>query len=442
MFGSCVKRVGLMGASFETGNMGVGALAAGAIRCIRTEWPNAEIFIVDYSKSQSLKTLCLDGEQINVPLISIRFSKNLYLANNIAILLALALTLKVLPFARTRKWLISRNHTLRAIDSIDLFTSISGGDSFSDIYGLRRFLYVSLPQIAVICLGKKLILMPQTYGPFRHRVSRLIARFIFNNSAAIYARDHRSADEVNRICPDGTTRPRVSFRYDVGFALEATKPNRIDIEGLDLATQPRLVGLNISGLLHIGGYNGENMFGLRIEYREFILRLLSLLIAEKGLSVLLIPHVFGSDAPPESDVIASDLVFHACRDQYPNRLGIVRGVYDQGEIKYIVGLSDFFIGSRMHACIAGISQCVPTVAVAYSDKFVGVMESIGLEAVVADARKLDLEELLRYIERLYERRLEFRKELESVIPQVVKAALHPFTSVNANESRISVTQAP
>ena len=38
--------------------------------------------------------------------------------------------------------------------------------------------------------------------------------------------------------------------------------------------------------------------------------------------------------------------------------------YDQHAIKSIIGRCDFFIGSRMHACIAALSQKIPTAAVA------------------------------------------------------------------------------
>ena len=47
-------------------------------------------------------------------------------------------------------------------------------------------------------------------------------------------------------------------------------------------------------------------------------------------------------------------------------------------MKYLIGQCDFFVGSRMHSCIAAVSQCVPAVSIAYSDKFIGVMATLGL----------------------------------------------------------------
>jgi polysaccharide pyruvyl transferase WcaK-like protein len=177
----------------------------------------------------------------------------------------------------------------------------------------------------------------------------------------------------------------------------------------------------------MGGYDRGNMFGLQIDYRELVQRILELLIHTKGVSILLVPHVFGGDENSESDVTACNTVYRACQGKYGDRLGLLRGDYDQGEIKHVIGMCDFFIGSRMHACIAATSQCVPAVAIAYSDKFIGVMETVGIPSVVADARKLNLGEILQRIESLYDWRSSLKRELEGLMPTVIRAAIQPFS---------------
>jgi colanic acid/amylovoran biosynthesis protein len=427
-------RIGLIGASFETGNMGVGALAAGAIRCIHTQWPGSEIFILDYAKKGSSQLLSLDGKTVEIRLLNIRFSKKLYLSNNIAALIVTALIVRLVPSRKARQWLSSTNPTFQEIYRSDMFASIAGGDSFSDIYGLRRFFYVTLPQILIILMGRKLILLPQTFGPFHSRLSRMIARFITKNAESIYTRDYHSIAEIDRLREDKNSGPQPAFRYDVGFALEPTTPNTVSTDGeFDLSCD-RLVGFNVSGLLYMGGYNRGNMFGLCVDYRELVMRTLDLLIA-KGASVLLVPHVFGSDESSESDVIACNSVYQACGDKYGRHLGLLRGHYDQGEIKHVIGKCDFFIGSRMHACIAALSQCVPSVCIAYSDKFIGVMETIDHAGVVADARKLSMDELLVQVEQSYDCRSTSRQQLEQSMPPVARAALRLFSEDNHDSRR-------
>jgi colanic acid/amylovoran biosynthesis protein len=420
-------RIGLIGASFDTGNMGVGALAAGAIRCIHNQWPDAEIFILDYAKKNSLHQIRLGDEEIQVELLNIRFSKKLYLSNNIAVLIAIALILRLIPSGRIRRWVASKNFALHEIYRSNIFTSIAGGDSFSDIYGLRRFFYIALPQILIILLDRRLILLPQTFGPFRSRLSRIVARFIIRNAKSIYARDRRSITVIEKLCGDKDSVAKPAFRYDVGFALEPTMPGNVTTDGEFNLTDHKIVGLNVSGLLYMGGYDRGNMFGLQIDYQELVRRIMDLLIHTKGVSILLVPHVFGDDENSESDVIACKTVYRACGEKYGDRLGLLRGDYDQGEIKYVIGMCDFFIGSRMHACIAATSQCVPAVAIAYSDKFIGVMETVGVPSVVADARKLNLDELLARIESLYDMRSSLKRELEGLMPGVIGAAIQTFS---------------
>jgi colanic acid/amylovoran biosynthesis protein len=420
-------RIGLIGASFGTGNMGVGALAAGAIRCLHDRWPDADIFILDYAIKSSAHQLLLNDVQVRIELLNIRFSKKLYQSNNIAMLIVLASLISLIPSSKICNWILSKNKTLREIYRSNMFASVAGGDSFSDIYGLRRFVYVTLPQILVILVGVKLILLPQTFGPFHSRLSRIVARFITKKADVIYARDHQSAAIVNDLHGKSESSPKPMFRYDVGFALQPTAVAGPFTKSQCVMADGGFVGVNVSGLLYMGGYNKDNMFGIQADYHEFVHSLLDLLIIAKGASVLLIPHVFGDNESSESDVTACNAVYQHCKDRFGHRLNLLQGVYDQGEIKYVIGRCDFFIGSRMHACIAALSQCVPSVCVAYSDKFIGVMETINQPGLVADARKLDKDQLLAWCEQCYEHRNEVRQRLEEFMPEVLEEALHLFS---------------
>ena len=413
--------------------MGVGALAAGAIRCLLNGYPQADIRFLDYGKTTSIQTLHLKDTDISVPVINMRFSWRFYLPNNIAVLMSLAILAKVIPFRQWRKWILSRNATLREIQQMDLFASIAGGDSFSDIYGMERLLYVSLPQFLVLLLGKRLILLPQTAGPFRGRFAKAIARYIFSRADRVYSRDYRGLEEMKALLGNDRATSNFSFCYDVGFVLDPIAPDHIDVVGLPSFGERRrpLVGLNVSGLLFMGGYTANNMFGLRADYKELISAIIDFLITKKGADVFLVPHVFGADPDSETDTAACDKAFGRLKDKYPGRLGLLQGQFDQNQIKYVIGKCDFFIGARMHACIAAVSQSVPAVCVAYSDKFIGVMETIGIESIVADARKLDIDGVLRVVERSFDQRVAIRQQLDQKMPEVKSMVLNLFVNESA-----------
>jgi colanic acid/amylovoran biosynthesis protein WcaK/AmsJ len=430
-------KISLLGAAFDTGNMGVSALTAGAIATILHQFPEAQISLLDYSKQGRDIPFLHQGRRILVQLVNMRFSKSFYLGNHIAVLILLSLILKLIPSQKFRKKLVANNRCLGAIDDCDLVASIAGGDSFSDIYGMARMLYVSLPQILILLLGKKLVLLPQTIGPFGKRTARAIAKFILNRADLVYSRDYRGLKDAEALMARSKNPDKVRFCYDVGFIIDSTPPRDLGLVGLPARSTrgSPFVGLNISGLLFMGGYNRKNMFGLSVDYKAFNHHVIDFLIRSKGAGVLLVPHVFGGHC--ESDTLACEAVYEALKAKYGDSLGIARGNHDFAQVKYVIGLCDFFIGARMHACIAAISQNVPTVPIAYSRKFVGVMETVGIGGNVIDPRTMSEDEMLRVIDRAFDHRTLGRRQLEQRMPQVKEAVLSLFEGMEELAARQS-----
>jgi polysaccharide pyruvyl transferase WcaK-like protein len=291
--------------------------------------------------------------------------------------------------------------------------------------------YGTLPQLLALLAGKKLVLLPQTLGPFKSRIARFAARYILRRAQLVYARDHRTLRETVAAFGFEHLSGKFRFHYDVGFVVDAVAPAQIDLVGLPVEKQEWScrVGLNVSGLLAMGGYTRNNMFRLYSDYNKLVKRLIEFLIDIKKAEVLLVPHVFGRAG--ESDAAVCEKVYEELKTRYQGRLGFVRGRYNQNEIKYIIGSCDFFIGSRMHACIAALSQNIPAVAVAYTDKFIGVMESIGRGGSVADPREMTEEEIVMFVDRAFEQRASVRQELEKTMPQVKATALRLFDDIEA-----------
>lgn len=425
-------RICLLGVTFKTRNLGVGALTAGTLRCIFHRFPQAKIFFLDYGKQSPDCSFESEGRRIPIQTVLMRFSVKFYLANNIVLLILMSLGLKLVPFAKLRRKLIAKNDCLRCIHQADMIGSMAGGDSFSDIYGLGRFLYVSLPQLLVLLMGKKLLLLPQTLGPFEGLLAKRIARYILKRAEVIYSRDQAGLTSARALVGGNHKAEKLRFCYDVGFVVDSVVPAHMDLSGLPVkqAQDSCIVGLNVSGLLFMGGYSRNNMFGLKTDYRELVYQIIELLIGEKNAVVMLVPHVFGGTEHPESDSVVCEKIYEALKAKYRRNLYFVRGNYDQSEIKHIIGLNEFFIGSRMHACIAALSQCIPAVAIAYSDKFAGVMRTVGMESFVADLRRLGKNEILTAVGLAYEQRGLVRRQLEHKMPEVKETVLDLFRCVD------------
>jgi len=414
-------KICLLGVSFDTGNMGVSALAESSIKIIVNRWPDAEVTLLGTGVTDTERNLAVSGREVRVRTRRLRFCKNIFLRSHCFVLLLNAMLIRLMPFQSIKNLLSRVNPYVKMLLETDKAFDITGGDSFSDIYGMRRFLIFGFLQKWLITLYRKeLVLLPQTYGPWSSPVTRLMARLILRRSGAVYARDRAGVKDVKDILGNQDVNGKVRFMPDVAFVLDPHEPDSIDIGHLAEARgeDSVVVGLNVSGLLFNGGYTQENMFSLKIDYRKLIYSAVESMMKDKRVLVLLVPHVFTPHRPVEDDPGACAEVFERLNEEFPGRIFLTRGQYDHTDIKYVIGLCDFFIGSRMHACIAALSQCIPAVGIAYSKKFHGVFESIGLGTCVAEAYRCSDEDVLSVIEAAFERREQTTRHLKEVIPGI------------------------
>ena len=225
----------------------------------------------------------------------------------------------------------------------------------------------------------------------------------------------------------GKENKHANFGYDMGFVLEPRIENEM-IPGwlTDIKKEKSLIGLNVSGLLYIGGYSGKNMFRLKGNYRKIINSIIEYFIHKHNVHIMLVPHVLGGVDNIESDVLACHSVFWEINPDLQNHLHIINDGYDHHELKAIIGECNFFLGSRMHACIAALSQGIPSVGLAYSNKFKGVFESVGMQELLIDLRDHDHCAVVELIDKLYCRCHDFHEKLMLKMPEVRSSVLSLF----------------
>lgn len=469
-------KVLLLGASLGTGNRGVSALGASLVRLFRTSHPDLTVGMLLGHRTSTPFVLPSVAGPLTVPVLNYRLSPRAGSSKNLFVWLVLACFYRALPLASWRAFLRRRHPLIRASAESQSIGDIRGGDSFSDIYGVRGFLLGSLGVLAVLLVRGHIVLFPQTYGPYKSLWARAVARFILRRASIILSRDRESMGTVTRLI--GQT-DRCQFCPDVAFSLEARPPESVQIapplpsefplSALRVSAFERsavsgpssvvsdsplpsefqlsafnvsafenppssglLIGLNVNGLMFNGGYTRKNMFGLRLDYPQFLVRLLERLLADTPVRVLLVPHTFAPPASVESDPAACRKVREQLSPALQSRVHLVEGEYDQSEIKGVIGHCDFFIGSRMHACIAALSQGIPAIGVAYSKKFRGVFETVGAEDWIIDGRDMDADQAVKRVLELYAQRDVLRTRLATTVPAaqarlyaVFKELLHP-----------------
>jgi polysaccharide pyruvyl transferase WcaK-like protein len=268
--------------------------------------------------------------------------------------------------------------------------------------------------------GTNLILLPQTYGPFKRSLARTLARVVLSGSAAVYSRDEEGLREIRKLMNGKPMRAVPEVCPDVAFTLDAIRGKTEQTKELERLRShgQRIIGLNISGLLYNGGYTGKNDFNLKCDYKQVVLEVTRLFAAKDNHVVVLVPHVLPRNFPVENDLEACKALVQSLPAETRQKVIVLDGTYDQSEVKYLIGLCDFFMGARMHSTIAALSQCVPAVAMAYSKKFAGVFQTAGMEDCVVDMRTLSDEDVVQKITEIYANSDAVRARLEKIVPHI------------------------
>lgn len=401
-----------MGAALDTGNLGVSALGLSVITGLAERRPSVQPVVFDHGRG--VREVPVDfgpaGER-TIRQIGASNSRRFYRSDT-------------LGFMRAARLLgTSWPPGLRALATSEAVLDISGGDSFTDLYGARRFQSVTTLKRLAVQAGAKLILLPQTYGPFFHDRSKRIARELIAASTSAWARDPVSYAALAELMGSQFDPTRHREGVDVAFALPALSPSSAEADLIDAwrdGDSGPLVGVNVSGLLY-NNPEAAGRYGLKADYREVVHELVRRLLVEAGCRVVLVPHVVATD-PHESDILACRAVVDRLRSVSGGRLEMAPVLTDPRHAKWMIAKFDWFCGMRMHSTIAALSSGVPTAAIAYSDKTRGVFETCGQAAAVADPRVLETRELFEHVWESWCSRAELSRTLRERLPHVVLRA--------------------
>jgi colanic acid/amylovoran biosynthesis protein len=281
----------------------------------------------------------------------------------------------------------------RAIARSQAVLDISGGDSFTDLYGSKRFRAMILTKRMALDSGVPLVLLPQKLGPFRDQALASEAVDILTRATAVWVRDADSFRFLQDSLGARFDPVRHRLGVDVAVALPEKRPVDLDDVLQDWLSSDRhfpLAGLNVSGLLCNAASEAKRAFGLAEPHNEQIEALArGILNADPEVRLLLLPHVHRLETDAESDLAAARFLMRRLGSLAEGRVLVLEDQSDAMELKWILARLDWFAGARMHATIGAFSSGVPTLGLGYSDKAYGVFSECGIGDEIADLRHLD-----------------------------------------------------
>lgn len=409
----------LAGAAPDTGNLGVSALCYSTIANLLEHKESLSVNVLGHGSHNKQEKFHINGSK-SANIVAAKHTRRLYDPSSF---INIRYSIKLGPLA---------SKTAKLFRNSKAILDISGGDSFTDLYGRRRFDAIVLPKIIAVENNIPLILLPQTYGPFNPNGSEIkIAQDLIKRSTLAYARDQYSFEYMKELLGSAFNPETHKQGVDVAFLLPATPFDQVKAKGLipEREANTEVFGINVSGLIYNDPEAALNQYGIKVDYHQLLEKFITYVLANSDGDIWLVPHVLARFEHFESDAFACEKLKSHFTDAQQKRIKVVSGKYDQCEIKGVIAQCDWFTGTRMHSTVGSLSMMVPTAAIAYSGKTRGVFATAGQEDKVFDARKESTEDLLAQLINAWKLRNITRAELQRDIPLLKQRAHQQFEEI-------------
>lgn len=261
---------------------------------------------------------------------------------------------------------------------------------------------------------KPLYGLPQSIGPFRRSWERRLTRWIYSYARLVLVREPVSLEIAHAI---GLPPDRCLYVPDIAFALSPVPESeaRQYLERYGVTSGNALLGMTVMN------YTAQNRaFDAQSIYEESMARVIRWFVDQCAGRVILFSQVTGPSAR-EDDRIATRRVKHLVED-LGDRVILIEEVCPPDLLKGMYGLTDLFIGTRMHSNIFALAQFVPVVAIEYFHKTRGIMQALKLDEWIIDIRSNDADRLVKQVGRAWSIRERTRSQLEHSVPEMVDQA--------------------
>lgn len=256
-------------------------------------------------------------------------------------------------------------------------------------------------------LGKKVVKFTQSYGPIDNPITSFFAKLTIPFADLVIAREERSLNYLSNLKIKSHEIPIV----DCAFNLPS--------ERFSLATD-----LLNSSLMKVGICLSDTSREKNDSYKKDTISLIIKLLERNDLHLIIFSHY---QAPMSNEEKI------ALQDSSNDDIGLAKEIFDQiasdrlsiytdfdspMEVKGLVSELDLLISSRYHACIAGISQGVPTLPyMSWHHKYEHLIDAAGMPSefsLSANDSENHYEMILEFMSNIETHKINLKSNLPSM----------------------------
>lgn len=303
------------------------------------------------------------------------------------------------PFSFFSSYRERRKSFLKFLNKIDLLIDLTPL-SYMDLpfLSLKKNLAHNLSIYTIrLCANRKKIKMirwTQSYGPFSNFVTKFLVKRDLASQKYIFTRGKESYNFVKNLLP---TKKIFSFP-DVAIILP-WKTNYVEKLGLKkfITISPSSVLYTIQKKQHI-----NEMVNL-IEHLQWYY---------SDYSILLVPYNMMRNNPTLKNC---DLTVSREINRYlSKKVEIIEDDLDVYNLKGIIAKSSIHIGARYHSIVAALSSNVPSISLAWHNKYRELMEMYKMEEFVYEifSRNHNIEKVYTMVEKIFRNYNEIKQNLK------------------------------
>lgn len=391
-------KVVIIGASHR--NHGAQAMLLTVVSCLQNRFPGIECIVVSYAKEDEARSAQAQCVMHN----GMELTYDVVVDRKRPVSICLQLLICYLPSVALRN---------KASELARFPSLVGGADAVIDISGFGlssmrpwwRNLIYWLEAKTTRRLGKPFVAMTQSFGPFSTKFQRKVARSTFANCALISARGSVSAHHVSELGlkegKDFTIAPDITYLFPAARPVEAKRLYPFD------AVPAIAVTPNTNVFHRTCGQGAENL------YVRMIASLCTHASKKSGCHLLFLCHEHYEDRFDDHDL--SQLI--QCSLGGGVQSTIIGSGHSPYLLKSIIALCDMAIVSRFHGMIAALSSGVPTLTIGWAQKYEESAVMAALEGFTIDLDTVDIGEVIRLFDDLWENRHTHRERILRKIPR-------------------------
>jgi polysaccharide pyruvyl transferase WcaK-like protein len=225
------------------------------------------------------------------------------------------------------------------------------GFNYSDQWGYEKTERMAQRYKRMKKKGKKIILLPQAFGPFNQKRTRIAFQLLSQNVDLMFVRDEESYNHIISVIGNNK---KVCMAPDFTNLLPGKRPEWFNPNGRFAAIIP-----NVRMLDKISE-KARNL------YLTFLKHSIELTKANKINPVIII-FQRGDEKVVENILKNTD-----------DQITVIQQK-DPLELKWFIRQAFFLVGSRFHALICALSQGVPSIGMGWSHKYSGLFKDYGMQ---------------------------------------------------------------